>query len=420
MTAPQEYPRLAARLAADAFITDAWLDGQPRFGTTPMLLPRDTYGALAAAAEGVAGTLDELCRIVAGAPELLDQFFRLTPVQRLMFETSFPLWHGHARADVFLRHDGTPVVCEMNCDTPSGHPEAIALNQIALRSRETNQAVDLVDPCSELPAAIARLVAAVGGRITRARPTVGIVYPTELTEDLALITLWRTTLEARGHRVVLGSPFNLHATADGGVALFGAPVDVIVRHYKADWWGEREPLWHDEAPYPDPKPLAAQLRLLLEAQLRGRVFVVNPFGAVLPQNKRAFAFLWEHRARFSPQGQAVIDAYVPYTMRLEAADSDELRADRAGWVLKSDYGCEGEEVLIGAAMTDPEWHEALTAARAHRWIAQRRFEAARDSDGRATNHGVFLVAGRTTGVYARVSPHATDRRSLSAPMLIVP
>src|SRR6185295_4586894 len=104
----------------------------------------------------------------------------------------------------------------------------------------------------------------------------------------------------RGLEVVLGSPYNLQPRPDGGVALFGTPCDLIVRHYKTDWWGERLPVWDDEAPYPDPDPLAGPLAILLRAQLAGRCAVVNPFAAVVPQTKKAMALMWEQQACFSP------------------------------------------------------------------------------------------------------------------------
>jgi hypothetical protein len=432
VTPPPSYDQLARRLAERAFITDPWLDGGgPRFDAAPVVLSAETYRALATAAEDVAGVLDEMCRIVAASPALLDEFFRLTPVQQLLFQTSFPLWHGHARADVFLRPSAPPVVCEINCDTPSGQPEAVALGREAAgagASVDGAVADGPIDPTAGLPRALAGLLAGAARRLVRgahppaaaaARPAaVGIVYPTEMPEDLALITLVRGALEARGHEVVLGSPFNLHATPGGGVGLFGRPVDVVMRHYKTDWWGERLPLWRDEAPFPDPEPLAGPLRLLLEAELRGRCAVVNPFGAVLPQNKRSYAFLWERRQLFSAAARAVIDTHVPRTVRLEAARLRALADERERWVLKSDYGCEGEEVLIGAMMTAAEWRQALAMAIPQRWIAQERFEGTRDAAGRTANHGIFLVAGRAAGVYTRLAPDLTDRQALSVPTLV--
>jgi len=188
----------------------------------------------------------------------------------------------------------------------------------------------------------------------------------------------------------------------------------VLRHYKTDWWGERLPVRDDEEPFADPEPLTAPLAALLDAELAGEVAVVNPFGAVLPQNKRAFAFCWEELDRFSPEAQAVIRASLPFSLRLEAADRDVLLRERDDWVLKTDYGCEGEEVVIGRDLAQEVWADLLAHAIPRRWIAQRRFDARRDAEGRVANHGVFLAAGCAAGLYTRLSLGATDASAISA------
>ena len=62
-------------------------------------------------------------------PALVARFFDLPPSYELMWRMSAPHWHGIARADVFLTAAG-PQVCELNSDTPSGEPEAVALNRV--------------------------------------------------------------------------------------------------------------------------------------------------------------------------------------------------------------------------------------------------------------------------------------------------
>jgi hypothetical protein len=412
--AANPYLHFAARLTADGLVADPWLDGQPRFDPTVLVLPAAEQAALAAAAEGVAAIHDELCGIVVAEPALLTSFFGLTETQRLMWALSAPLWHGIARADVFLTDEG-PRCCELNCDTPSGQSDAVALSAAAGLAGDAAR-----DPNHGLERQFGGLVGAFAARLLgpQAAPTVAIVYPTELTEDLGLVLLYRRWLEARGARVVLGSPFNLGQAPDGRLTMFGTPCDILFRHYKTDWWGEREPVWLDEAPLPDPDPLSGPLRAVARATLAGRLAVVNPFGAVLPQNKRAFAFMWEERHRFSAAAQAAIARYLPWTVRLEVADRAALAREQACWVLKSDYGCEGEEVIVGAEVEAELWQESLAAARPGRWVAQRRFEARRDAAGEAVNFGVYLIAGRTAGLYARRSRLATDRSAVNVPVCL--
>ena len=405
------YGDFAAELVAEGVLGDPWVDGAPRFGMTPLALGRGTQRALYAAAEGVAAVHADAAALCAHQPELVDRFFGLPPSYARMWESSAPHWHGIARADVFLTESGIQV-CELNSDTPSGEPEAEALN----RGVDGPGAAAFDDPNCRLGDRVFAMLRALA---PPGRPlTVGIVYPTEMTDDLSVITLYARWCEARGARVVLGSPFNLTPDGRGGVALFGVSCAVIWRHYKTDWWGERRPIWRSEPAYADAAPLTGPLELLAGASARGCCAVVNPFGAVLTQNKRMMALLWEERARFSGPARRIIEAHIPYTVRLDAIPARRLLHERASWVLKSDYGCEGEEVIIGAETTPAAWADALAEALPERWIAQRRFRPLHDRRGRSINHGVYLVAGRAAGMFTRVQCGGTDRRALCVPTLV--
>jgi len=253
-----------------------------------------------------------------------------------------------------------------------------------------------------------------------AKRSVGLVYPTEFTEDLSLVRLYKRWLEGAGFEVALGSPYNLSADeGDATVRVFDEPVSLLVRHYKTDWWSERASAWTDEELL-DPAPLTGPLYTALRAQAEGKTAIVNPFGAVVPQNKRTMAFMWEHIHRFSVRGQDLIRELIPITSRLESLHPELLKAQREEWVLKSDYGAEGEEVVIGKLSTAAEWAACLELARAGRWVAQRYFEAELDAAGRHTNYGVFLIAGQPAGLYVRRQSGATDASAESVPVLIDP
>lgn len=406
-----EYGAFAERVRASGLITDPWLDGAPRLRPEPVVLSRARAAALARAAEDVASLHHEVARACDADPSLLDSFFGLTPFQKAMWLSSAPRWHGIARADAFITDDGVRV-CELNSDTPSGEAEAVVLNALAAEERP-----DLADPNAGLERRFVAMVEAIA-RARGPRLSVGLVYPTELTEDLSMIGLYARWLEARGHEVTLGSPYNLEAARDGGVTLLGRPCDAVVRHYKTDWWGERESPWDDDPGFADGEPLDAPLRALLGAVIAGRCAVVNPFGAVLTQNKRAMAFLWERIDHLPARARAAVRARLPYTARLEACDLGALANEREAWVLKSDYGCEGEEVVIGRECDPEEWRAALAHARPRRWIAQRRFEAIPDDGGGVVNHGVYVIGGVASGFYARVQDGATDARAASVATLV--
>lgn len=246
--------------------------------------------------------------------------------------------------------------------------------------------------------------------------TVGLVYPTELTEDLPLVRLYSQWMEERGYAVVLGSPYNL--TFDGRrTRLFDVPIDVLLRHYKTDWWGERASAWKND-PIGDDKPLEGPFRAVVQGMAEGTLAVVNPFGAVVPQNKQSLALMWEQIHKLAHAAQEAIERYVPLTRRLEVMHEAQLLAQRAQWVLKSDYGAEGEEVILGRDVNDAVWRDCLTRAIPRRWVAQRYFAAETDERGAIVNYGVFLVAGKAAGLYARAQIGATDGRAESVPVLV--
>jgi glutathionylspermidine synthase len=412
------YEAFARRIVESGVLSDPWIDGEPRFREEPLVLDTKRRDALYRAAEEVAAVYNELCLLVSDEPRLLDDFFHLTPFQKAMWTASAPLWHGLARADVFVTAEGLAFT-ELNCDTPTGEAEAIVLGELAARAHP-----GLVDPNAGLEASFVRMVEAMAERElapeaqTLAR-TVGLVYPTEFTEDLSLVRLYRRFFESRGYEVVLGSPYNL-SVDERGTLLFDKPVGILLRHYKTDWWGERESVWDDDE-VPDPEPLLGPFQAVLGGLAEGKATMVNPFGAVVPQNKRAMAFMWEQLHRFSPHAQDVIQRYIPVSARLETMHEEQLAVQREDWVLKSDYGAEGDEVILGRFVTDELWRESIAHARPGRWIAQRYFDAERaDEKGATVNHGVYLVAGEACGLYGRMQAGATDDRALSVPVLVRP
>jgi glutathionylspermidine synthase len=406
------YETYATRVVESGILSDPWVDGQPRLRQEPLVLSQSEQRTLYRAAEEMAAVYDELCRIVRDEPTLLDSFFALTLCQKAMWHSSQPLWHGIARADLFMTAEG-PVLAELNCDTPTGEAEAVVQSGLAALEHAGTR-----DPNVDLGPRFCALISTLSALLPEPDPArvVGLVYPTEFTEDLPLVRLYRQWLREQGYSVVLGSPYNL-AQDDAGLSLFGRKISVLVRHYKTDWWGERGSVWTDEE-IPDPDPLIEPLAALLNAAAEGHAAVVNPLAAVVPQNKRSMAFMWEHIHRFSPQAQTTIQRYLPVTSRLEVLHAELLVAERADWVLKSDYGAEGEEVIIGRLLTDEQFRTCLEKARPGRWIAQRYFEALQNPEHESVNYGVYLVAGQASGLYARAQVGPTDGNALSVPTLI--
>lgn len=403
-----------ARIVASGLIGDPYFEGVPRFREEPVVLSAASYAAMCRAAEGIVAAHDEAVRMIEKDETLLDSFFELMPCQKLAFLASAPFWHGYARADVFDTKDGLKI-CELNSDTPTGHAEATCLSSLVRddSGRTWDPNVGLAE------AHVHMFEAYLATRVEPGAPkTAGILYPTDLTEDLPWVRLIQGWLEARGFRVSTGAPQNLTLGDDGRARLLGVPCSLVVRHYKTDWWTERVPVWQGDPPFDDPLPLAGPLEVLVRAEVAKKTVVVNPFGAILSQNKRMLAFLWEHLARFSEQAQKAIVDHLPETLRLESLHPAMLSVEREAWVLKSDYGCEGDEVVLGCDLSQAEWDRAISLAQRGRFVAQRRFSPRLGPNDESINHGVYVVAGKAAGLYARTHRGTTDRASTSAPVWV--
>lgn len=397
---------VADALQDTCLVCDPYVYGRARFLAEPLYLTEGFRDGIYRASADVGALFESLSRLLLDEPELYEAFYTPTPYQRAMWLVSGGAWHVFARLDVFWCN-GAFQVCEINADTPSGQSDIVACSSV-FASRGAY--ADGADPNADYERLFMQSVDAVFRSQVADRPygRVGIVYPTDLPEDMALVQLYGDWFRAAGCDVILGSPYNVTKRPDGGVAVFGMPVDVILRHYKTDWWGEREPGRDDDAPYLDPDPLE-QAVWLLEAERAGRVAIVNPFGAIVPQDKRSMAFFWEHIDRFTPSEQATIRAHIPETYVLETIGADRLLRERTEWVLKSDFGCEAEEVFVGRDLIDADWHDAVTHAYPRRWVAQRAFEATPIGESDAVdapvaNFGVYLVGGTPAGLYVRLAP----------------
>ena len=411
------YAKFAQALQETCLINDPWYEGEPIFMTGPLKISSTLYERLNRAAERIGQLYQSLAQIVLDAPGLLDTFFELPPWYKKMWHHSSGFWHGFARLDLFVLDDGSIACCEINADTPTGQVEAhVPSAQLA------GDYPGLRDPNAGYEARLWRLLVDVtAARGLGAPRRIGIVYPTDLPEDITLVRLYQRWFEARGAQVTLGSPYNLTGRSDGGLALMGQPIDVLFRLYKTDWWGERPRIFSDEVEVLDAAPLVRELDLVFAAEAQGKLVVLNPFGSVLAQDKLALAFFHEERERFSAEDQACIDAYLPVTRRLDQVGREVARREKDRWVLKSDFGCEGDEVLVGRLVDQERWDRAIDAAMPGIWVLQEFFQVA-PVEGWLPNLGLYLIAGRPAGILARLAPKnvTTGYNAKVAAALIAP
>lgn len=406
MTAEATYDAYAERLVASGVLRNPWIDGLPRFRPEPVVLDASRWAEARRAAEQMAAASHAMVGILMDEPRLVDEVLGLTPFQRAMWTASAPSWHGMARADVFFTDDGV-AIAEINCDTPTGQAEAVVLGRLAT---EGDGHPGTVDPTHALRERFLAMLEHVGRRerVARAGPlrTVGLVYPTELTDDLPLVRLYKQWLEERGWAVVLGSPFNL-TFAGGRTRLFDTPINLLLRHYKTDWWGERTSVWLDD-PIGDDQPLAEPFRAVLSGMAEGTLAVVNPFGAVVPQNKRSLALMWERIHRFpgrAGQHRALRPGHA-------AARADARRAARGA------AGAVGHQERLrrrgrgGRHRPRRQRGDVApgAAARAARPVGRAAVLPGRDGRGRRVGELRRLPRGRTGGGAVRESRGRSDGR----------
>ena len=161
--ATADYDAFAREVRKSGVVTDPWVEGKPRLREEPVVLQPGDAARLSSAAESIAAVYDEMVHLVLDAPELAD-FFALTPFQLAMWQASAPMWHGIARADFFETDEGL-VMAELNCDTPTGEPEAVVLGAIA---RASDGAA--IDPDVELEPRFLAMVDAIARRELDAPP----------------------------------------------------------------------------------------------------------------------------------------------------------------------------------------------------------------------------------------------------------
>src|SRR2546423_15473927 len=95
-----------------------------------------------------------------------------------------------------------------------------------------------------------------------------------------------------------------------------------------------------------------------------------------------------------------------------------LLAHRHDWVLKSGYGCEGEETICGPFVSAKTWCKRVTEALPPLSGCQRFFHTAPEPQGALCNYGVYLVGGRSVGFFTRLAAAATDADAVTAPIFI--
>jgi hypothetical protein len=385
-------------LAQRHLLFDPFVSGEPRVSSEPLVLsPRLHQNAVRSA--------EAAYRLVSAAAERAfheeeeGDVYGLADDVRALATASYGAGErgGLCRVDLLLQPDGTFLACELNSDCPGGQNEAVALPAFA-QSRGFSAGFSPTRVVAAMGARIAELAATNGG------DTVGLMFATAYAEDLQVAALVGRELRRRGLRTILTPP--TAPKKDGRrLCVRGQPLAVLYRFFPTEGL-----------------TLQPNMPALTEIVGAGGVRSFSSFSELFCQSKLAMARAHESVA---DADRVALAAAVPRSLSVGRDLRAELLDDRAGWVLKRDFGRVGDQVFVGALLDPDGWRgvvdEALAMVASVReiWIAQRFVPQAMIETPwgpRFLTLGAYLLDGQFVGYFARI----TEVSHVSHDALVVP
>ncbi len=395
--APPPEPRLgdATRRLADHLLLRWCQQSGPGEARVAAPAPLAIDPALASSLRASAVALDRLLRrfadgLLARDAALADFALPEFPLAKDVYARGplgAPFFWG--RFDMFERAGGGLAALEYNCDKPAGQREIWASEELRPARGNPNRGAR-----ARFRRELAEAWRRHAGR-ARGRPRLAILCDPAHREEFRLAYLFGAEARALEWEWDVVDPLTL-TVEDGRAVAYGTPVDVVLRHYPAEYLHEL--------------PAA---RGLLDA----RVLWLNDPRAVVAQAKSAFAALWAllRGGHWLTRAEAsLVERLVPPTaLASQVGWLDRARARPEDWVLKPVLGRYSERVAAGALASPGEWQAALAAAAAspREWIVQafvpprRRWLPSADG-GRPgyVNWGVYLAGGQPAGICPRCQP----------------
>ncbi len=350
----------------------------------PLVLRRETWRELAAAAEALAAeTLAAEAELV-GRPELHKELGLPRPIRgALRHAARHGAAGGAARVMRFDFH-ATPEgwrISEVNSDVPGGFNEASGFTRLMASHFPGTELAG--DPAGRLAEAIAATVSA--------ESTVALVHATAYTDDRQVMVYLAREIEAHGLRPVLTGPDHLRwqdgraflaNVADVANTAGTGPVGFLVRFFPAEWLPNL--------------PRACGWKHFFS---RSETPASNPAYALLTQSKR-FPLVWD---------RLKTDLSTWRSLLPETRDPRDVgwRRDES-WVLKPALGRVGDLIGVAGVTEDKEWKVIRRDIRwnPRQWVAQRRFAAVPLQAPEGSVYpciGVYTVDGRAAGAYGRAA-----------------
>jgi glutathionylspermidine synthase len=358
----------------------------------PMILDAETWTRLATAAERMAAETAGVEAELLERPQLMPSLgmpSSLLRVFRFLDATDF------APAVRTLRFDFHPTlegwkVSEVNSDVPGGFTESSHFPAMMAEH------YPLMRPAGNPLRAWSR---AMTSSISAAE--VAILYAPGYMEDQQVASLLGATLQQEECAVhFIQHPGGIR-WRDGKACLDGTrsmvPLDAIVRFYQGEWLGNlpRRTGWH-------------------HLFSKSRTMVTNPGYAILAESKR-LPLVW---------GQLSSPTDTLKAMFPECREPREVDSQEEEWVFKPAFSNTGDDVILPSLLDQATWKSLRATILRHpqRWVAQRRFLAARvraDSGEFSPCIGVYTINGKAEGAYVRLARGpVVEYRASEAALLI--
>lgn len=404
---PLQSPWLSRELVEKYLIFDAFVGGERRVDLHPLVLSPRLHAAAMQAATAVVRAIGAVAALAHADPAERARYGLPVSVMRLAAA-------AHAagddaalmRVDLLLGADGNFRACEINADCPGGHNEATGLPRLA-QSAGFWQGLNPTTVLDELAARLAALA----DRPGPGRGTVALLYATAYAEDLQVCALIERALRERGVRT-RRCPATAPRWQGDAVYVGQTPVAALYRFFPMEYMdGQRN------------------LEGLISAVASGRLKTLSSFAHIYSQSKLAFARGGALRDRLAAADALALAEHTPLSCELGDLPAEQLRAERAQWVLKRALGRVGDEVFVGALLTDEDWASlcaavtaAITGPAEERWIAQRfvpQQSIATPLGDMLVTLGVYVLDGRFVGYFARLSPHShVSHDALCVPVFV--
>lgn len=343
----------------------------------PALLPEGTYRQVARAAAAVRQALDELTPHILHEVALQDEL-GLTEEERELAAILTPLQQLSAttRLDAFFT-PGSFRFVEVNAESPAGlaycHHLAEIYRRLEIFQRFAARfPLRYVSPLRHLLHGLLRAYFEEhDGR--QEHPTFAIVDFLDIPTYPEFL-LVKAYLESHGYPCEVCDPRQLELDGEGYVVANGRRVDILYRRLLVN----------------ELLPIRAEAQAFLAGYRAGRTLYINSLRAKLLHKKAVFDLLTraDITGRLPAHLQEALATHVPWTRRLRDTVTTTpdgqgellawVRRNRSRLVLKPNDEYGGKGVVLGFAVSEREWDEALAVGADGSYVVQELVDIRRE------------------------------------------